>query len=211
MRTHHVFSSAVFGKWKQQARALKRSSELSHYQALNQIAIANRFENWHHVVNEAKLNLLSETAFRSGLVVAYDIKDATESWRPDDSFVDDWRAMHFCEGDIFTFYRQTDDEAEGEERAAIPTDINEYREEFNEWLTNIALFRYCGPTLPATPTKVLPLLVERCFFAPMFFWLHGRFIEPWRDLAFDGVLDMSGNTEPPRSNFSSDDGDALGS
>lgn len=209
MQTHHVFSSAVFGKWKQQARALKRSSELSHHQTLDKVAIANRFENWHHIVNEAKLNLLSETAFRSGLVVAYDIKDATECWRPNDSFVDDWRAMHFCERDIFTFYRQTDDEAEGEERAAIPIDLNEYQEEFNEWLTNVALFRYCAPTLPATPTKVLPLLAERCFFAPMFFWLRGRFIEPWRDLAFDGVLDMSGNTEPPTSGFSSDDGGAL--
>jgi len=47
--------------------------------------------------------------------------------------------------------------------------------------------------------QTLPLLSERCFFAPMFFWLHGQFIEPWRNLAVNGVLDMSGSTDPDDS------------
>ena len=74
-----IFSSATFGKWKQEARALKRSSALPHHQALDQVAIAKGFDNWHHVVTEAKLNRLSEAAYRSGLVVAYDIKDAMDN------------------------------------------------------------------------------------------------------------------------------------
>jgi hypothetical protein len=32
----------------------------------------------------------------------------------------------------------------------------------------------------------------------MFFWHHGKFIDPWRDLAVNGVLDMSGKIEPSR-------------
>jgi hypothetical protein len=60
---------------------------------------------------------------------------------------------------------------------------------------NVNLFRYVVPDLPTTPRKVFPLLNERCFFAPMFFWHCSQFIEPFRDLAVDGVLDMSGNTE----------------
>lgn len=196
MHMHYVFSSAIFGKWKQQARALKRSSDLTHNQALDQIAKANRFDNWFHLITEAKLNHISEAAFRSGLIVAYDIKDAMDNWIPDDSFVDDFRALHFCEKDIFAWYRRADDEAEDDEKRAIPTDPAEYREGFEEWLMNVHLFRYVGTNLPASPRKVLPLLDERCFFAPMFFWHGGKFIEPWQDLAIDGVLDMSGNTEP---------------
>jgi hypothetical protein len=191
-----IFSSATFGKWKQEARALKRSNALPHHQALDQVAVAKGFDNWHHVVTEAKLNRLSETAYRSGLVVAYDIKDALDNWIPDDYFVDDWRVLPFCKDEILAWYRQNDDDTEGEERAAIPTDPSEYQEEFYEWLTNVHFFRYCGSTLPPTPTKVLPLLDDRCFFAPMFFWFRGRFIDPWRDLAVNNFLDMSGNTEP---------------
>jgi hypothetical protein len=192
----HVFSSATFGKWKQQARALKRSSDLSHHQALDHVAKMNQFDNWHHVVAEAKLNRVSETAYRSGLIVAHDIKDVMDSWVPHDTFVDDLRVLHFCKADIFTWYRRNDDEAEGEEKDAIPTDPTEYREGFDEWLNEVYFFRYCGPTLPATPTKALPVLHERCFFGPMFFWHGGKFIDPWRDLAVNNVLDMSGSTEP---------------
>jgi hypothetical protein len=211
MYTNYVFSAAIFGKWKQQARALKRSNALPHHQALDQVAIAKGFDNWHHVVTEAKLNHLSETAYRSGLVVAYDIKDAMDSWRSDDDFVDDLRVLDFCRDDIFAWYQRTDDEADEEGRAAIPRDPAEYEEDFQEWLHNVYFFRYCGSALPATPTKVLPLLDERCFFAPMFFWFPGRFIEPFRDLAVNGVLDMSGKTEPMSRTATSSKDDALDS
>jgi hypothetical protein len=196
MHDQYIFPSVIFGKWRQEARALKRSTELSHHQALEQIAKQNQFASWRHVVAEAKLNRISESAYRTGLVVAYDIKDAMDNWSSDESFVDDFRAFHFCQGDIFEWYRRNDDEAEGEERDAIPSDPADYREGFDEWLTNVHLFRYTGAALPPTPTKVLPLLNERCFFGPMFFWYRGRFVDPWRDLAVNGVLDMSGNTEP---------------
>jgi hypothetical protein len=196
MHEEHIFSSVVFGKWRQEARALKRSSELSHHQALEQVAKEHRFASWRHVVTEAKLNRISESAYRTGLVVAYDIKDAMDNWNPDESFADDSRVLHFCEGDIFEWYRRTDDEAEGEERDAIPSDPAGYLEDFEEWLNNVHLFRYTGAALPPTPTKVLPLLRRRCFFAPLFFWYRGRFVDPWRDLAVNDVLDMSGNTEP---------------
>jgi hypothetical protein len=211
MCTDYVFSAATLGKWKQQARALKRSTALPHHQALDQVAIAKGFDNWHHVVTEAKLNLFSETAYRSGLVVAYDIKDAMDSWTPDDDFVDDLRVLDFCREDILAWYRRTDEEADEEERAATPRDPAEYQQDFQEWLNNVYFFRYCGPTLPTTPTKVLPLLSKRCFFAPMFIWFRGRFIEPFRDLAVDGVLDMSGNTEPISDNATLSEDDALGS
>jgi hypothetical protein len=195
MQTQYLFSSATFGKWRQEARALKRSTNLMHYEALEHVAKSNGFENWHQVVYEAKLNRTTETSFRSGLLVAYDVKDAMDHWVPDDSFVDDWRALHFCERDILAWYRRGDDEAEGEEKDAIPSDPDEYIEQFEDWLTNVSFFRYCGPTVPATPRAVLPILDERCFFSPMFFWHHGQFIDPWRDLAVNGVFDMTGNTD----------------
>lgn len=195
MQSQYLFSSLAFGKWKQEARALKRSTNVPHHEALEQVAKSRGFEGWHQVVCEAKLNRTSETSYRSGLLVAYDVKDAMDHWIPDESFIDDWRALHFCENDILAWYRRGDDEAEGEEKNAVPSDPNEYLEDFREWLTNVYLFRYCGPTVPVTPREVLPLLNERCFFAPMFFWHLGHFIDPWRDLAVDNVLDMTGNTD----------------
>ena len=200
MQTQYLFSSLAFGRWKQEARALKRSASVLHHEALLQVAKSKGFESWHHVVCEAKLNRSTETASRSGLIVAYDVKDATDHWVPDDSFVDDWRAFHFCEKDILSWYRRGDDEAEGEEKEAIPSDPDEYLEQFEEWLANVSLFRYCGPTVPATPRAVLPVLNERCFFAPMFFWHRGQFIDPWRDLAVNGVLNMTGNTNSNSAN-----------
>jgi hypothetical protein len=194
MQNQYLFSSLTFGRWKQEARALKRSTNLLHHQALEHVAKSKGFEDWHHVVREAKLNLTTEAAYRSGLLVAYDVKNAMDDWVPDDSFVDDWRALHFCANDVLAWYRRGDDEAEGEEKHAIPSNPDEYQEEFENWLTNICLFRYCGPTVPATPRAVLPLLNERCFFAPMFFWHQGQFVDPWRDLAVDGSLDMTGTT-----------------
>jgi hypothetical protein len=124
----------AFGKWKQQARALKRSADLSHHQALDLVAKANRFDNWHQVVTEAKANRVSEAAYRSGLVVAYEIKDATESWIPDVSFVDDPRVYLFCRNDVLAWFRRGDEEAEGEEKDAIPNDLAEYMEEFESGL-----------------------------------------------------------------------------
>lgn len=54
--------------------------------------------------------------------LTYDVKDATESWAPDDSFVDDSRVYLFCQNDILAWYRREDEEAEDEEKRAIPSD-----------------------------------------------------------------------------------------
>jgi hypothetical protein len=190
MSQNYVFSSATFGKWKQKARNLKRAGSLSHHEALEQVAKANGFDDWHHVVTESKLNDVSETAYRSGLVVAYDIKDASDNWQSDDLFVDDYRVFEFCDADLFARYKRNDDE-EGGER---PTDEAEYREEYEEWRLNVFFFRYTGTTIPPTPRATLGLFDKRCFFPPMFFWHAGKFIEPFRDLSIDGVLNMSGNS-----------------
>jgi hypothetical protein len=71
---------------------------------------------------------------------------------------------------------------------------------------SVPLLRLCFARY--APTKVLPLLSQRCcFFAPMFFWFRGRFVDPWRDLAVNDFFDMSGRTEPVTGNAaSSEDG-----
>jgi hypothetical protein len=66
MPKEYVFSVATFGKWKQQARALKRSGHMPHHQALDHIAKSKGFDNWHHLITEAKLNSVSETAYSFG-------------------------------------------------------------------------------------------------------------------------------------------------
>lgn len=53
-----------------------------------------------------------------------------DNCNPDEAFVDDSRAFLFCEKDILDSCRCGDDEAEGEEKEAIPTDPVAYMEEF---------------------------------------------------------------------------------
>jgi hypothetical protein len=187
MSSSYIFSSITFGKWKQQARALKRESGITHTEALEQIARSNKFKDWHHLIQEAKQNKITENAYLNGLIVAYDIKDAMDNWKANESFVEDYRAWHFCQKDIFEHYRTSDEE----ENEKPPVINEEYRQEFEEWMNNVFFFRFCGKNFPESSQTVLRLLNERCFFAPMYIWYTGKFIEPWRDLAVNGVLDMS--------------------
>lgn len=192
MQTQHVFTNLAFGKWKQEGRSLKRSSVLSHNQALEQVAKSKGFESWHHLSHEAKQNWITETAFRSGLIVAYSLKDAMDSFDPSDIFVEDWRAYLFCEPSIRTWYatNNVDDELDEEYRRTLASANDP--DEPDDWDSDVCLFRFCGSKLPATPRQVLPILGARCFFAPLFFWHKGRFVDPWQDLAINRVLDMSG-------------------
>jgi hypothetical protein len=50
------------------------ATNLTHHEALEHIAKSKGFENWHQVASEAKLNRTTETSYRSGLLVAYDVK-----------------------------------------------------------------------------------------------------------------------------------------
>jgi hypothetical protein len=182
MQTNHLFSAAVFEKWKQQARQLKRSTNIAHHEALDALAQRNQFQDWHHVTVEAGLNRLSEKAIRQGFVVAYDVKEASESPLPDELFIEDWRAPHFADRDVFAWY------VSGDEADSGPMAVNEeYCQEYSEWAENLCYFRFCGP-MPQNVEEGMRILGERCFFPPVFVWFRGNFLEPWRDLAKDGVL-----------------------
>src|SRR5450830_791740 len=110
MQTQFVFSARTFGKWKQEARAIKRATRITHNQALEQVAASRGFESWYQLAHEAKLNSVTETAFRAGLIVAYSLKDAMDSFDPGDIFLEDWRAFSFCKEDIVAWYATNNDE-----------------------------------------------------------------------------------------------------
>lgn len=177
MHTNIIFSTVTLQKWKQEARRLKKTRNLAHHDALDEVARQNQFADWHAVTVEARLNESSERALKSGLVAAYDIKDATESWKPDEKFVEDWRVPFFAEEALFKWYVAEDDAESG------PVQVDdEYREEYFEWMQNFGYFRWTGP-VPTTIKHAMALLNERCFFPPVFVWYNGQLIDPWRDLS----------------------------
>lgn len=192
MPTQFVFSASTFGKWKQEARAIKRATQISHNEALEQVAAAKGFESWHHLTHEAKLNSVTETALRRGLIVAYSLRDAMDSFDPGDIFLEDWRALSFCKDEIVAWYATNNDERDDDYVPIVTLGSYDVPEEPDDWSDDVCLFRYCGPTIPATPREALPIFDAQCFFAPLFFWHKGQFIDPWRDLAVNRVLDMSG-------------------
>jgi hypothetical protein len=54
--------------------------------------------------------------------------------------------------------------------------IEALREEF-EMSCDEMLYRYTGESLPRTIDEVFKLSFQRCFFAPLFVWFKGKFID----------------------------------
>lgn len=191
MPNQYLFSALTFGKWKQEARAIKRSTQVPLHEALERVAKSKGFLSWHQLAHEAKQNQVTETAFRSGLIVAYSLKDAIDSFDTGEVFVEDWRATLFCDKDILAWYASKDD-IDDDHGPSPTSDSWHDPDEPDDWEPDVCLFRYCGASFPATPRQALPIFDAHCFFAPLFFWHKGRFIDPWQDLAINGVLEMSG-------------------
>ena len=80
---------------KQKARKLKQEEGITHTQALDKIAQRAKFNHWHHVCESYKRIEPTETAYRSGVIIAMDIKDADDFYDEENLFVED-EYGYFC-------------------------------------------------------------------------------------------------------------------
>jgi hypothetical protein len=186
MSNTHIVSSKVFEQFKQRARKIKQSEGIADHEALERVAKSAGFDNWHQVTMVAADSAYAETAHRSGLIVALDIKHAMEyQFDRDGLFVYDDRLYYFCNEDLFQHYRLCGDDEGQTFESRMP--IEELREEF-DMACNEMLYRYTGPILPEAMDDVFKLSFERCFFGPVFVWFKGKFIDVSDYARGDGLV-----------------------
>ena len=181
----YIVTAKNFEQFKQRARKLKQSEKIPHHEALERVAKSLNFENWHQVTVAAAETEAAENAHRSGLIIALDVKDASEyDFERDGAFVEDLRLWRFCEAELFDDYRLSKDD-DGRTFESTSTK-EELQEDFENDLTNVVLYRYTHDALPSSIDEALAMSRERCFFAPLYVWLNGRFISVFDYLSEDG-------------------------
>ncbi len=75
----HVIPSAAVEALRRKAKKLRKEQGMPHHAALDAVARAGgRFPDWHHFIEAAKATEPAEQAFKHGLVIGMDIKDALE-------------------------------------------------------------------------------------------------------------------------------------
>jgi len=180
-----IITAKNFEQFKQRARKLKQSEKIPHHEALERVAKSLNFDNWHQIALAAAETEPAENAHRSGLIIALDVKNASEyDFEHDGAFIEDHRLMRFCEADLFNDYRLAKDD-EGRTFESTSTK-EELQEDFENDLTNVVLYRYTHDALPSSIDEALAMSRERCFFAPQYVWLKGQFICVFDYLSEDG-------------------------
>lgn len=185
MANSYIVTSKTLSQLKQKARDLKKSAGIPHHVALEQVAKGIGLPNWHKVAESAEITAQTEKAYLSGLIVAFDMKDAG-SFDPANIFIEDQQALAFCEKDLLASFRKA---CEDEGEPATEEEVEDYRNELH-W--NHVLFRYVGHELPLTVRDALSLIYEKSFWAPLYVWLKGSFYETGYEGAQDDEGEIAG-------------------
>lgn len=191
MHTQFIIASADVEKLKQQARKLKRDTGISHHEALDQVAKAAGFNHWHHVSESADAFKSTEDAYRFGVIIAMDVKDAMDFRDPTGGFVEDQFAFALCQRDLLKYFQDTFGAGEDEPHEKLADDPEE---RFADSLTDQVFFRYTGSKNPATAEAVV-MMVQACessIWSPDFIWLKGVFHERPNDQAINADGEVIG-------------------
>lgn len=174
---------------KQAARKLKRDQSIPHHQALDLIAQRygrGNFQNWHHLIEAAKITALSETAFQFGLMIAFDMKDGMSFDYDLTGFVPDEQAPYFVYDDVLDMLRHELDE-DGVPYHELQSD-EIIKQEAHDFLGELMFFR-CITDIPGDIQAALKQVAKGSFWPPQHVWLHGAFY----DASELPALDEQGN------------------
>jgi hypothetical protein len=179
--------SSKVEKLKQKVRKLKKKQELSHHEALDQTAQQGGYHHWHHVTEMATITEPSETAYRSGLLVAFDVKEA-ESFDAE-LFTEDRLAPFFCTEQLWKTYLDIEIE-EDPEFHELPE--SEQREYFQDFMENLIFYRYCEKNTPSSIEEAVKLINEYSFWMPEYIWLKGKLYDTYPVPATDSDGNITG-------------------
>ena len=187
MQTTYIITSADVEKLKQIARKLKKSEGITHNEALDRAAQNAGLNHWHHVIESAKKIEPTETAYRSGVIIAMDVKEAGDFHGDEGDFVEDHYADIFCEKDLYldlceSPYAEDEVDAPDYKRMRDMYNDGELMEINREDISNYIFFRFTSSTVPKSVQSVVAMTDECSMWQPMFVWYKGRFHTPgmWR-------------------------------
>ncbi|QYK05822.1 plasmid-related protein [Shewanella zhangzhouensis] len=172
-----VISSQNVERLKQLARKLKREQSIPHHQALEIVAINAGFNHWKEVTESHSRYLPTETAFLSGVVLAFDLKEASELSVIDSALIRDHLLEVFTENSLRLYHRNLEDEDDNEGRTLGETlsDV-----ELDDDFRHFACFEHyrLNPEISLnTVEEVLELARKYSFWPPEFIWIRGKLID----------------------------------
>ncbi len=91
-----VIPAAAVETLRRKAKKLRKETGIAHHAALDAVArAAGVFPDWHHLIEAAKATEPTERAFKAGLVVGIDVKEAQDVRSSLRQFVHDERLLMF--------------------------------------------------------------------------------------------------------------------
>jgi hypothetical protein len=166
----YVISSSLLSALQKKAKALKKTNNIPHHEALDIIARELRFTNWEHLKKSQKETGVSENAYRNGLLWAMDIKDAEPL--ETDGISQDAQAQMLILSDF----------------VKLRGGVNEEDQYFLEDLLDMNIFyRYEGKT-PNKIQEARDLIQEYFFFSPQYIWLRGEWYDMYGKFDYNEYL-----------------------
>lgn len=189
MTTKSITSKAV-SKLKQKAKELKRSSDLTHQQALEQIAIEYGFDNWHQVTLANQPFKAAEETFKNGIYVLYDVSEA-DGMRDirEFTFEQDDLAPYVCKSAMKKALSETIDEetdlplGEVLSQDEFNQDLEDFIDSFVFFKLKLGLMR--TEDLSQTINVINALASDWNFWLPRAYIIDGKFIYGDGEPTFD--------------------------
>lgn len=163
-----VIPSAAVEALRRKAKKLRKEQGLPHHAALDAVARAGGvFPDWHHFIEAAKATEPAEEAFKHGLVIGMDIKDAME--------VPAAKLVHFMEDErLVAFVR--------DEFGLNPSEGISDDDQWHMDLINETVFFRARRVVPDSLDDAENLSREDFFFLPQYLRLKGKLlIDPFDD------------------------------
>jgi hypothetical protein len=163
----HIIRARTVRRLRKEAIAQKKSQKIPHHEALDIEARKTGFNNWEHLQKSASATAISEEPFRSGFVIAMDVKDAYDHpLSKGCQFMKDHQIYSLIYLDFLS-----------ERNYTSQNDLTEDERYFLEDLEmNYVYFRYKGQ-IPETNKEAFKIAENEFFFSPGYIWLKGKWYD----------------------------------
>ena len=185
--TQIVISNKNVSILKKRAKKLAKEKNLSHHEALDKVAKDAGFKHWHHICECNEPCKEGEKAFKSGCIIAFDIKDGMDLINIDNKRIKEetYILTEIIRNDLYEIFLNIPDEDDEEERPIKETtDEYDLKEWFQDDLDNIVLCRLKHDK-KLNINEVISIAKEYSFFPPVFIWLNGKYLNTYNIPATD--------------------------
>ncbi|MGP1678211.1 MAG: hypothetical protein ACTS6J_13755 [Burkholderiales bacterium] len=168
-----VIPASSVEELRRKAKQLRKETGVAHHAALDAVARAGGvFPDWHHLIEAAKATEPSERAFKAGLVVGIDVKEAQDIRPSLSQFVHDEKLVKF----VRSAFERAHPKPWSEEVAGDSEDLG----------LQLAYFRGVR-AVPNSLDEALELCREDFFWPPRYVRLRGKVLQdPFSDEAENG-------------------------